>query len=413
MSAPAQINIDRMLRYRGANPYKSKGQARPSPIWPKEMLAQRPGYGHKDAIVQGFPHSPRRRVKLINPYGTSVPPDDLADTRRLTRLKRAGVSSRKTTQENAFRATAAIDRQFHGTENELQRTVRGSEMLSKNPMNKKFNTTDPRSMYLLTNYLAFDKFDEHERGELMEDVVDKWLSEEYSLEKGSDSMWHNVRAYCESSCMLNKWSSTRNTPNPLSAALCCEMLEILSRKEQRYGRVLRVLKDGLFAAIYINSENSRKPFFHRETWFDKAKIAEKVLKKTRLEKADRCATEEHTFRNDPERTLPAELARHIYAMGPAYTTQVMETLSILQRTGTTHGNKHSNTAKKISANVHGIGQRTTHLDESQLSNQSMYNDVSDTDELEFDGELGFAGSRMAEHDSEAGESIDHVHDWSG
>ena len=142
-------------------------------------------------------------------------------------------------------------------------------------------TIDPRTMYLLSNYLAFDKFDQHERTAINE-LLGKWLGEEYrNINNETSMLWDSIRSYCESTYMLDRITSRRKTPNALSAAACCELLGIISRKEQRYGRILRIIKDGIYDSIYVEKEGSNVPFFHRKTWFTEAKVTKEALRRTR------------------------------------------------------------------------------------------------------------------------------------
>ena len=149
--------------------------------------------------------------------------------------------------------------------------------------------------------------------------------------------------FCESTYILDRITSRRRNPNSLSAAACCDILDIISRKEQRYGRLLRLIRDGIYDSIYVEKEDRSVPFFHRTTWFNHARATESSLRRLRLDlkelkrKLNSSAdTNIHqvnslSLRETIERTLPQELAREINAIGPQYTLALMNNLRLLQR----------------------------------------------------------------------------------
>ena len=335
---------DYKLRYKGggAKLYRPKQPPKEVPIWPDKVLARRPDKGTTTRIVRAYPHSPKRKAMLKNPYGINKEPEQVSQT--LERLKKAGVARRKDLQQTAKLAETRRGTKPEQGESKLIKTIKGSQIIthqntSRSPaMSRSFKaSTNPHNMYLLTNYLAFDKIDEHERSEIMEDLIDKWLSETYELDKGSDALWHYVRTYCESSCMLDRITTHKNSPNPLSAAACCEILDALSRKELRYGRIFRLIKGGIYDAIYVDG-SSKKPYFHRKTWFTRAQAAEKALRHTRVRNIEADLKEDSSspkkgINNGLGKYLPDELAREIYTMGPEYTTTVLQNLTQMQRNG--------------------------------------------------------------------------------
>lgn len=182
----------------------------------------------------------------------------------------------------------------------------------------------------------------------MNELLGKWLVEEYDhINYGTTMLWDSVRSYCESTYMLDRITSRRKTPNALSAAVCCEMLDIISRKEQRYGRILRVIKEGIYDSIYIDRKEKNIPFFHRKAWFSQVKVAENALRKTRrhMKEAEvrRSCNKKHKVQNNydiptneslksiVQRSLPLELAREINSMGQEYVLSLINDLTILQR----------------------------------------------------------------------------------
>jgi hypothetical protein len=231
----------------------------------------------------------------------------------------------------------------------LHKSMKGTQAISeaytKNIEKKRQKfSIDPRTMYLLSNYLAFDKIDQHERNDIVNELLGKWLTEDYETEnKDSPLLWESIRSFCESTYILDRITSRRRNPNSLSAAACCDILDIISRKEQRYGRLLRLIRDGIYDSIYVEKEDRSVPFFHRTTWFNHARATESSLRRLRLDlkelkrKLNSSAdTNIHqvnslSLRETIERTLPQELAREINAIGPQYTLALMNNLRLLQR----------------------------------------------------------------------------------
>ena len=373
-------------RYHGGgyNIYKPKGLIRQVPRWPEHMLAKRPDKGKSSRIVKAFVHSPKRKVALHNPYNSTAnndgaPPDHIAST--LARIKKSTVLSPRrryynkldrnptgsTVDSDLPNLTANTATWGQQTRAKLERgkslhkTMQGSQAIknayeSNNSQHNIDNdgkfTIDPRTMYLLSNYLAFDKFDQHERTEIINELLGKWLGEEYrNINNGTSMLWDSIRSYCESTYMLDRITSRRKTPNALSAAACCELLGIISRKEQRYGRILRIIKDGIYDSIYVEKEGSNVPFFHRKTWFTEAKVTKEALRRTRrhmkemqihdnnnnnnnnnnvINSMDRQNNKQSYLKHIVQHALPSELAREINSMGQDYVLVLMNELKSLQ-----------------------------------------------------------------------------------
>ena len=74
-----------------------------------------------------------------------------------------------------------------------------------------------KALFLLTNYISFDKFSEDEQEDILEDVVEKWLHEKY---EDQASLWSKIHGYCESKYLMAKLGDVRNYPNPMATALC-------------------------------------------------------------------------------------------------------------------------------------------------------------------------------------------------
>ncbi len=343
----AQNGRDYKLRYKGGGStlYRPKQPPKASPIWPNRILARRPDKGNRSRIIRVYPHSPKRKTVLKNPYGIhQEQPEELSAT--LERLKKAGVVRRKELQQTSLLAETRRGKEAQTNETALIKTLKGSQLINRqgeglpSPTARQpfSGTANPNDMYLLTNFLAFDKIDEHERSEIMGDFLDKWLSETYELDQGSDALWHYVRTYCESSCMLDRITTHKNSPNPLSAAACCEILDVLSKKELRYARIFRLLKSGIHDAIYV-SGRSERPYFHREAWFTRAQMAEKALRKTRMDRMEadmKGGIKRVSMKSMLGKYLPEELAAGVFGMGPEYTTAVIQNLTAMQRNGFKH-----------------------------------------------------------------------------
>ena len=148
--------------------------------------------------------------------------------------------------------------------------------------------------------------------------------------------------FCESTYILDRITSRRRNPNSLSAAACCDILDIISRKEQRYGRLLRLIRT-VYTTPFTWKKRISVPFFHRTTWFNHARATESSLRRLRLDlkelKRNLSSSAENnihlansfSLREIIERTLPQELAREINAIGPQYTLALMNHLRLLQR----------------------------------------------------------------------------------
>ena len=127
-----------------------------------------------------------------------------------------------------------------------------------------------KQLYLLTNFLAFDKFTNDERSDILQEMVGKWLDSPYDEDEQLQSMWKQVEMYCESSFYLKRLTSDVLHPNLLSCAVCCELLEVVSKKDTIYRRILNVIKNGVFKSLYANYSD-RKSFLDMEPWFEIAK----------------------------------------------------------------------------------------------------------------------------------------------
>ncbi len=353
------------LRYAGAgvNLYKPKPLPKEIPQWPAEALARRPDKGNKSRIARAFAHSPKRKIVLHNHYSDFKKDSKAQDHIRLTlaRLRKSTtLSSRRHRKEDGYQRVAkdadVLDlSKTHGKmgvgerSKRLHKSMKGTQAISeaytknKEKKRQKFSI-DPRTMYLLSNYLAFDKIDQHERNDIVNELLGKWLTEDYETEnKDSPLLWESIRSFCESTYILDRITSRRRNPNSLSAAACCDILDIISRKEQRYGRLLRLIKDGIYDSIYMEKEDRGVPFFHRTTWFSHARATESSLRRLRLDlkelKMNLSSSAENnihlansfSLREIIERTLPQELAREINAIGPQYTLALMNHLRLLQR----------------------------------------------------------------------------------
>ena len=204
------------LRYAGAgvNLYKPKPLPKEIPQWPAEALARRPDKGNKSRIARAFAHSPKRKIVLHNHYSDFKKDSKAQDHIRLTlaRLRKSTtLSSRRHRKGGGYQRVAkdadVLDlSQTHGKmgfgerSKRLHKSMKGTQAISeaytknKEKKRQKFSI-DPRTMYLLSNYLAFDKIDQG-RNDIVNELLGKWLTEDYETEnKDSPLLWESIRSF--------------------------------------------------------------------------------------------------------------------------------------------------------------------------------------------------------------------------
>jgi hypothetical protein len=112
--------------------------------------------------------------------------------------------------------------------------------------NMEQSTLEPKQLYLLNQFMGFDKFTGVEREDLVDLMVDQWMTDPYV----GDEYRQHIELYCESSFSIDRRSSEREFPNRLNTAVCCDMLQLIARKETKYRRALKLIKAGIFASIF-------------------------------------------------------------------------------------------------------------------------------------------------------------------
>eukprot|EP00948_MAST-09A_sp_MAST-9A-sp1_P001026 g1026.t1 len=123
-----------------------------------------------------------------------------------------------------------------------------------------------KAMFLLTNYLAFDKFNQSEQKDVLEKLLHTWMTDdEGSLAKGP--LWSRIHRYCESTYLMDNLFSTCRFPNALSTALCCDILKIIAQQETPYKRLLNIVKTGILSSCYSDFESGYSgSLFDLKTW---------------------------------------------------------------------------------------------------------------------------------------------------
>jgi hypothetical protein len=110
----------------------------------------------------------------------------------------------------------------------------------------------PKQLFLLNQFMGFDKFTGMEREDLVDLMVNEWMADPYV---GNDYRQH-VELYCESSFSIDRRTSEREFPNRLNTAVCCDMLQMIARKDTKYRRALKLVKAGIFASIFSDYQEA-------------------------------------------------------------------------------------------------------------------------------------------------------------
>jgi hypothetical protein len=136
--------------------------------------------------------------------------------------------------------------------------------------NMEQSTLEPKQLYLLNQFMGFDKFTGVEREDLVDLMVDQWMTDPYV----GDEYRQHIELYCESSFSIDRRSSEREFPNRLNTAVCCDMLQLIARKETKYRRALKLIKAGIFASIfqdYKEADENGQTFLEMRPYYTAAK----------------------------------------------------------------------------------------------------------------------------------------------
>ena len=160
----------------------------------------------------------------------------------------------------------------------------------------------PKQLFLLNQFMGFDKFTGMEREDLVDLMVNEWMTDPYV---GDDYRQH-VELYCESSFAIDRRTSEREFPNRLNTAVCCDMLQMIARKDTKYRRALKLVKAGIFASIfsdYQEADESGRTFLEMTPFYTVAKRKHADIRKEyETTKADaRREKEERSSRTEGER----------------------------------------------------------------------------------------------------------------
>ena len=222
-----------------------------------------------------IPHRPRRYLPPSQRYGSSTA------GQRVHRAALAGNARRLQEQmvQNFQRSRDNASREREKKRLEMRRKLQvEAEMSSVSSAILPRDRENPRSrekrrkakhLYLLTNYLAFDKFTADERTDILGELLSKWMDAPYS-DDAEKEIWGQVELLCESTFMLDRITSENVQPSMLSCVISCELLEILSRKDTKYKRVINVVKECFYRSLFVGYSN-KKAFFDMVPWFEHAK----------------------------------------------------------------------------------------------------------------------------------------------
>ena len=190
----------------------------------------------------------------------------------------------RTTTNSAFRAAAERriifdesgrrrhQQQKQRNTTEKDKTNRGEQIST---YNMETSSLGPKQLYLLNQFMGFDRFTGMEREDLVDLMVDRWMADPYV----GDEYRQHVELYCESSFSIDRHTSEREFPNRLNTAVCCDMLQLIARKETKYRRALKLVKAGIFASIfsdYREAEDDGRTFLEMTPYYTKAKDSERT-----------------------------------------------------------------------------------------------------------------------------------------
>ena len=185
-------------------------------------------------------------------------------------------SSAANNPHNSNNSNADNDR--NGTNNTSNQSMNSNHEYNNtnntSSYNMKKSSLGPKQLYLLNQFMGFDRFTGMEREDLVDLMVDRWMTDPYV----GDEYRQHVELYCESSFSIDRRSSKREFPNRLNTAVCCDMLQMIARKESKYRRALKLVKAGIFASIfsdYREADEDGRTFLEMTPYYTVAKDAER------------------------------------------------------------------------------------------------------------------------------------------
>ena len=175
----------------------------------------------------------------------------------------------------------------------------------------------PKQLFLLNQFMGFDKFTGMEREDLVDLMVNEWMTDPYV---GDDYRQH-VELYCESSFAIDRRTSEREFPNRLNTAVCCDMLQMIARKDTKYRRALKLVKAGIFASIfsdYQEADESGRTFLEMTPFYTVAKRKHADIRK------EYATTKANARREKKERSSRTEGERRERDEELRRTTEIMQ-----------------------------------------------------------------------------------------
>ena len=189
------------------------------------------------------------------------------------------------------------------------------------------SSLDAKQLYLLNQFLGFDKFTGREREDLVDLMVDRWLTDPFV----GDEYRQHIELYCESSYSMTRGTSKVEFPNRLNTAVCCDLLTLIARKDSKYRRALKLIKSGIFASIfsdYKEADEDGRTFLEMMPFYTKVSHNKKQARKEKIG-----YTSIGTDSELPEieegaqivgRNRQAELVQCLSAASPEYVAETIE-----------------------------------------------------------------------------------------
>jgi hypothetical protein len=232
-----------------------------------------------------------RSYKPIGSFPLS-PPSALSSSYRTTIQKKSTYGSSNNSMSPLKRGSGRGGREYNQHNQQIQQQNKQNRRIvndelskladirltsnNKSNYNMERSSLEPKQLYLLNQFMGFDKFTGVEREDLVDLMVDQWMTDPYV----GDEYRQHVELYCESSFSIDRRSSKREFPNRLNTAVCCDMLQLIARKETKYRRALKLVKAGIFASIfqdYKEADESGQTFLEMTPFYTVSKEKDKKL----------------------------------------------------------------------------------------------------------------------------------------
>ena len=162
-----------------------------------------------------------------------TPPDTSALSRRRDYALSKGSAGKRREGSGAFSNASASAASHRDDKNQSVATGgTGAGVIVDAHGHSKKSTLGSKQLYLLNQFLGFDKFTGREREDLVDLMVDRWLTDPFV----GDEYRQHIELYCESSYTMSRTTSRVEFPNRLNTAVCCDLLTLLARKDSKYRR---------------------------------------------------------------------------------------------------------------------------------------------------------------------------------